>query len=257
MDHASTLPSPPSRWLLWAESRAAHEFAATLAAWPLLRLAPKGDGHPVLVLPGLVASDASTRLLRAYLRERGYDTHGWGLGRNLGPHRGVATAMLQRLDQLHERSGRRVSLVGWSLGGAYARRLAAARPDAMRNTIMLGSPLEGNPRSSNAWRLYEATSGKLADDATELAAARATVSSPMTSIYSRSDGVVAWTSSRLPSAPQVENIEVHGSHVGLGVNGAVLLAIADRLAQREGEWKPFAGRRTLMRPLYPDPDRDS
>ena len=143
MDHASTLSSPPSRWLLWAESRAAHEFAATLAAWPLLRLAPKGDGHPVLVLPGLFASDASTRLLRAYLRERGYDTHGWGLGRNLGPRRGVATAMLQRLDQLHERSGRRVSLVGWSLGGAYARRLAAARPDAMRNTIMLGSPLEG------------------------------------------------------------------------------------------------------------------
>lgn len=257
MDHVTSLPSPPPRWLLWAEPRAVHEFGATLAAWPLLRLAPKGDGHPVLVLPGLAASDASTRLLRAYLRDRGYDAHGWGLGRNLGPRQGVADAMLERVDRLHERAGRRVSLVGWSLGGAYARRLAAARPEAVRNAIMLGSPLEGHPRSSNAWRLYEAASGKRADDADELAAARARVSSPMTSIYSRSDGVVAWRASRLPPASQVENIEVIGSHVGLGVNAAVLVAIADRLAQREGEWKPFAARRSPLRLLYPDPDRAS
>lgn len=255
MNDSTTLPMPPSQWLLWAEPRAGLELATTLALWPLLHLAPAGDGHAVLVLPGLAASDDSTQLLRAYLQGRGYDVHGWGQGRNFGPRQGVSEAMFARLDRLHERSGRKVSLVGWSLGGVYARLLAAGRPEAVRGVVTLGSPLVGNPRSSNAWRLYEASSGKRVDDPEALPGWRAPLRVPMTSIYSRSDGVVAWTSSRLPVDAQTENIEVPGSHTGLGVNAPALLALADRLALAEGQWKPFAGRRTLLWPFYPDAAR--
>ena len=246
---------PPPGWLLWAEHRVGLEMAGTLAAWPLLQLAPRGDGHPVLVLPGLAASDISTQLLRTFLRWRGYEAHGWGLGFNLGPRSGVIEAMFARLDHLHASSGRKVSVLGWSLGGLYACRLAAQRPDVVRGVIALGSPLAGSPRSTDAWRLYKATSGKRIDDFAAMTAMRATVQAPVTSIYSRSDGVVAWQMCRLAPDTQTENIEVHGSHIGLGVNAPVLLAVADRLAQHEGQWNPFAGRRTLLWPFYPDPAR--
>jgi pimeloyl-ACP methyl ester carboxylesterase len=251
---SATRIDPPPRHLQWLEGRAVVEMAGTFAAWPLLALAPRGDGHAVLVLPGLVASDVSTRLLRRYLRERGYDVHGWGLGRNYGPRVGVREAMLDRLDRLREASGRKVSVVGWSLGGAYARFLAARRPEAVRNVVTLGSPIAGDARSTRARRIYELASGRRVEDAPERARIRAPLEMPSTSIWSRSDGIVAWRASRLPDTPLSENIEVVGSHLGLGVHAPVLYALADRLAQPEGAWQPFKPPLAL-RALYPDPRR--
>lgn len=248
--HTATPIVPPSPVLQMLEMRAGGELAATLAAWPLLRFAPRGDGHSVLVLPGLTAGDRSTRLLRTFLAEHGYDVHGWGQGRNLGPRPGVREAMQKQLEALHERSGRRVSIVGWSLGGAYAMRLAGKRPDLVRCAVSLGSPLSGQPRTSNAWRVYELASGKPVPARAPIGA---TPGVPMISIYSRSDGVVAWRASQL-RGPLTENIEVVSSHVGLGVNTAVLVALADRLAQAEGHWKPFVSPARL-RFLFPDPQR--
>ena len=236
--HPSSI-QPPSRLLQFLELRAGWELAVGVAALPWLRLAPPGDGHPVLVLPGLVASDASTRLLRDFLGRRGYDVHGWGLGRNYGPRPGVEDAMLAKIDQLHARSGRTVSLVGQSLGGAYARLLAAQRPDAVRSVITLGSPVTGHPRSSNAWRVYEFTSGKSAVDPRRWQQITSRPRVPTTSIYSRTDGVVAWQSSLEPASATTESIEVVSSHIGMAVHPAVLFAVAERLAQREGAWKPF------------------
>src|SRR5437764_13945789 len=115
---------PPSKTLMFLEGRALHEFGAFLGALPLLTLAPTGDGHPVLVLPGLVASDGSTRPLRTFLKSRGYAVSGWRQGRNLGLREGVQQAMIDLLEQLNDTHGRKVSLVGWSLGGLYARQLA-------------------------------------------------------------------------------------------------------------------------------------
>src|SRR5689334_7296439 len=112
---------PPSRALLLLEGRAFWELGAFAASFPLLRMAPRGDGHSVLVVPGLIASDVSTRPLRSFLKQQGYDAHGWGLGRNLGPRPGVQRAMLKQLIELHRTSGRKVSVVGWSLGGIFAR----------------------------------------------------------------------------------------------------------------------------------------
>ncbi len=234
-----TIP-PPSRLLQLLELRAGWELAAGVAALPWLRLSPQGDGHAVLVLPGLVASDASTRMLREFLKRRGYDAHGWGLGRNYGPRAGVEQAMLALIDKLHAQSGRRISLIGQSLGGVYARLLAAQRPDQVRGVITLGSPVSGHPRSSNAWRVYEFTSGTSSVDPQRWKQVTQAPRVPTTSIYSRTDGVVAWrTSVEAGQRANTENIEVISSHIGMAVHPAVLFAVADRLARPEGDWRPF------------------
>jgi pimeloyl-ACP methyl ester carboxylesterase len=239
--HATRI-APPSRLLQLLELRASWEFAAGIAALPWLRLAPRGDGHPVLVLPGLVASDVSTKLLRDFLARRGYEVHGWGLGRNYGPRPGVEDAMLATIDRLHAQTGRKLSLIGQSLGGAYARLLAAQRPDAVRSVITLGSPVTGHPRASNAWRVYEFTSGKSSVDPRRWQQVTRRPRVPTTSIYSRSDGVVAWQSSLEAASPNTESIEVVSSHIGMAVHPAVLYAVAERLAQPEGQWRPFERR---------------
>jgi pimeloyl-ACP methyl ester carboxylesterase len=244
--------APPSRLLQLLELRASGELAAGLAALPWLHLAPRGDGHPVLVLPGLIASDRSTRLLRDFLKRRGYEVHGWGLGRNYGPRPSVEEAMLATIDRLHAKSGRKVSLIGQSLGGAYARLLAAQRPDAVRCVITLGSPISGHPRSSNAWRIYEFTSGESSVDPRRWQQVTQTPRVPTTAIYSRSDGVVAWQNSVETSGPHTESIEVVSSHVGMAVHPAVLYAVAERLAQPEGQWQPFE-RRGWRAAVYPRP----
>jgi len=253
--HTTAMPriAPPSALLQLLELRATWELAAGVAALPWLRLAPKGDGHAVLVLPGLVASDVSTKMLREFLKDRGYDVHGWGLGRNYGPRPGIEQAMFETIDRLVDKSGRRISLVGQSLGGAYARLIAARRPDAVRSVITLGSPVTGHPRSSNAWRVYEFTSGKSSVDPQRWSQITQPPQVPTTSIYSRTDGVVAWRSSIDPSGlPHTENIEVVSSHIGMAVHPAVLFAIADRLAQPEGQWAPFE-RRGWRAAVYPRP----
>lgn len=254
-DAMATRPvGPPSRLLQLLEGRALWEFGATVSVWPLLSMAPKGDGHPVLVLPGLVASDLSTRVLRRFLRERGYYVHGWKLGRNLGLRDGVEKALFERLDSLNQRHGQKVSVVGWSLGGLYARVLAKHNPNSVRSVITLGSPFAGSPRSTNAWRVYEWASGQKSDDPAAHERLRGQLVVPATSIYSRTDGIVAWPSSIDVETPTSENIEVYASHLGLGVNPAVLFAVADRLAQPEGAWKPF-DRSGIRSVIYPNPAR--
>lgn len=254
---SNTDPSaPPSRRLLLLEVRAIGELAAFFSMVPLLRLAPRGDGHPVLVLPGLAASDVSTRPLRAFLNDRGYRAHGWKLGSNLGPRSGVEAKMQQRLTELARRYQRKLSVIGWSLGGVFAREMARRAPEQVRCVITLGSPFAGEPRASNAWRLYESTSGRRADDWPERERMKQPPPVPATAIFSRSDGIVAWQGCLEREGPTSENIEVEGSHCGLGHNPAVLYAIADRLAQPEGRWRPFdrSGIRGLV---YRDPRRDA
>ena len=145
MERATDCVGPPSRLLLALEVRGILELQAFFAAYPLLRRAPRGDGHPVLVLPGLAASDVSTRPLRTYLRAQGYAAHGWKQGPNHGPRPGVETGMDARLAELAGRYQRKVSLIGWSLGGVFARELARRTPALVRQVITLGSPFAGSP----------------------------------------------------------------------------------------------------------------
>lgn len=248
---------PPSLGLLLLEGRVIPELGAFVASLPLLAMAPRGDGHPVFVLPGLVASDTSTRPLRAYLKNRGYAAYGWDLGRNLGLLPGIEKRMVERIKELRKKHGRKVSLVGWSLGGIYARQLAKMVPNDVRSVITLGSPFGGNPRATNAWRLYEYTSGHKVDDRDLHMGGDVSAPPPVptTAIFSRTDGICAWQNCVEHETAQVENIEVEGSHCGLGHNPAAVFAIADRLAQPEGEWKKF-DRTGWRAKVYPDPLRN-
>src|SRR5947208_10601365 len=193
MSVATQTLAPPSRTLMFLEGRAISELGAFLGALPLLSLAPNGDGHPVLVLPGLVASDTSTRPLRSFLKNRGYVVSGWRQGRNLGLRPGVQHAMTDLVKELNDTRGRKVSLVGWSLGGLYARQLAKLMPERVRSVITLGSPFAAGPKATNAWRVYEMASGRRADkeDGRFGGSLAGTPPVPTTAIFSRTDGICA------------------------------------------------------------------
>ncbi|HET7501956.1 MAG TPA: alpha/beta hydrolase [Kofleriaceae bacterium] len=221
------------------ETRAWLEAGASLALLPLWPLAPRGDGHPVMVLPGLGAGDDSTAILRGFLRSRGYVVRRWGQGRNLGFRHGVFQRLRDRLLHLEARHGRKVSLVGWSLGGIFARELAKEVPDAVRQVISLASPFTGHPRATNAFRLYELVSGHRLGAPEIHEPLRAPPPVPTTSIWSRTDGVVSWRCSVERESPLTENIEINASHFGIGAHPLTLYVIADRLAQPEGHWQPF------------------
>ncbi len=194
------------------EAQAGPEFVSfALAAGPLLKVLRRGDGHAVLVLPGLGASDASTVPLRWFLGRLGYRTFGWGLGTNRGFSRAIDDGLDRLLSTNYEHGP--VSLVGWSLGGVHAIELARRRPDAVRSVITLGSPLLGRRHPP--------------------------LHIPTTSVYSQRDAIVTWRRSLLPEGQLRENVEVRGSHLGLGHNPAVAVVVADRLAQEPETWKPF------------------
>ncbi len=233
----------PSGWLLAFEQRAFWEFWAGVGLYPALRhLAPRGDGHPVLVIPGLGASDISTALLRKFLDDLGYATYPWELGRNKGLKDQGHAQMVRRLEQIYRKHGRKVSLVGQSLGGVYARELARELPDLVRQVISLGSPFTGHPLASTGAHLYEWLSGDRFEDMdfNRHLEMRIKPPVPTTSIYSKLDGVVAWQCSIETGQPHGESINLRGhSHIGMASAPLALYLIAERLAQPEGQWKPF------------------
>ena len=246
---------PPACLYLTDFARAVAEFGLLMAALPLGPLLPVGDGHPVLVLPGLLADDASTWTLRRILRELGYRAHGWRLGRNFGPTAATVSGLQTRLFDLHARYDCAVSVIGWSLGGIYARTLARENPAAVRQVITLGSPFRlAHERQSRARRAYNHYAHlHVLPRQFPLESGVGALPVPATSIYSRCDGIVAWQACLDAPSPCAENIAVVASHLGFGHHPAVIWAVADRLAQPSGQWTPFQPPRTL-RPLYPRPD---
>ena len=250
--------APPSALLMALEFRAFWEFGALLPAWPTLKRAPMGDGHSVIVFPGLAASDGSTYPLRRFLDSRNYTTYGWNQGANFGARAGVLESCKRQVMTAADASGKKVSLLGWSLGGVYARELAKMMPDEVRGVITLGTPFAGNPRSTNAWRIYELTSGRRAHSEHGKYDLPGAPPVPTTSLFSRTDGVVAWRGSiQSPCLVnrQTENVEVLASHIGIGVNPAAWWVVADRLAQPEGLWKPFERKPGVHGLIFPNPHR--
>jgi len=247
--HAHAQLQAPSRWLWLAEYRALYEFGFSILAAPLLLAAPRGDRHPVLVLPGFLASDASTEPMRAYLKALGYDAYGWDLGRNTGGVVRMRTKLRRRVDHIYRKTGQTVSIIGWSLGGIYARMLALDLPESVRSVITLGSPFSRDPHASNISSLYETVTGEgrtLEEKMARTIFAHAfdliagDLAMPSTSVYSKLDGIVDWRACLIRENARTENIEVVGaSHAGLGVHAPVLWAVADRLAQAEGSFTPF------------------
>ena len=253
-----TAVNPPSRMLLLLEGRAIPELFGFAASLPTLTaLAPRGDGQPVLVLPGLTTSDRSTVALRRFLRSKGFRAYGWELGLNFGPLPGIEDGLIARVEELHEKYEQKVSLVGWSLGGIYARQLGKMMPEKIRQVVSLGSPFGGDPRATNAWRVYQMASGQSVDEGHKHmgGAIHEAPPVPTTAIYSKTDGICAWQNCIERESETTENIEVKASHCGLGHHPAAVYAIADRLAQPEGEWRKFdrSGFRSMIysEPHYP------
>lgn len=240
---------PAARRVLFAREipRATGEYAGFVAARRRLRRLPKGDGHPTLVLPGFMGSDISTRALRRLLRELGYDTHAWRLGRNWGPTDQIIDGLRDRVSGLLADHGRPLTLIGHSLGGIYAREIARAAPQAVRQVITLGSPAR-RPESgtSTIAPVFQALSPMHSDRAKQADPARISepIGVPLTAIVTKSDGVVPWRTC-LVQGEQTECIEVRGSHSGLIHNPEAIGVIADRLSQPEGTWAPFRERRGI------------
>ena len=248
-----TGPRPSAALFLTEPFRALADLTALPLAAPWLATAPRGDGHGVLVLPGLLASDSSTIPLRRFLAWLGYDVRGWDLGRNRGPTEEVLAGLPRALLDHAGRTGGPVSLVGWSLGGVYARELARRHRRQIRQVITLGSPFAiTDSRQSRVHGPYQRLAHLHADGAR--LPGRDQRARPIgvrsTSVYSRWDGIVSWQACVEPESRLHQNVEVRCSHVGFGVDPATLWLVADRLAARPGQRARFRPP-LLLRPLYP------
>lgn len=248
---------PRTVYAVLEPARAVQELVSLLPTHPWLSRLPKGDGHPVITLPGYGGGNGSMALMRRYLARWGYEAHPWPLGRNMDPANtrdidgvlefmdAVVTTMGEQLYRLHEDTRQRISLVGWSLGGLYARQLAARHPDLIRQVITLGTPF-GDPRATILWpimrRLIDAPEPKPKELRHWDAMAHVPIDVPSTIIWSRSDGFVHPCIARLPESPRAETIQICSSHMGFGANPLVYYLLADRLAQPEGKWRPFAAK---------------
>jgi pimeloyl-ACP methyl ester carboxylesterase len=223
---------PPSPSGLLREARGFLEFPRLLFRFVDLAQQPRGHGEPVLVLPGYGAGDASTALLKTYLRFLGYRVSGWHLGRNSGNVPDLMPRVMKRILSMHHRSQHPVRLVGWSLGGFIAREAARERPDLIDQVITLGTPVVGGPK-------YTILAERLRRRGVDLDAMEAEIASRnsivlrtrVTALYSRYDAVVAWQACIDQSCDNIEHVEVRTTHMGFGFSPEVYMIIAQRLAK--------------------------
>lgn len=249
-DYDDPLIPPPHIALALTEAhRAAGELAALVACRRWLVNMPAGDGHGVVVMPGFLGDDGYNAPLRRYLNELGYDCRGWEQGRNLGPRGDLLDRVVEHLERVSDETGGKITLVGHSLGGIYARELAKDMPDRIRQVISLGSPFgKGRDTASYPRRLFSI----LNPDEQITIQQHVLHEPPMvptTAIYSRGDGVVNWRTSRQPGDyAHTQNIEVWGSHCGLTLNPTIWFLLAERLLQTGESWQPFE--RSSWRKLF-------
>lgn len=235
---------------------ALRDAAATLGGMLFLPLSvlalmrvPRADGHAVLVLPGFLSSDHPTLPLRAYLSALGYRSYAWELGINLGFSSKYAydieDLIEHRLKEVFLASGgRKISLVGWSLGGLYSQQLARRHPQLIRDVITMGSPISGDISQVSIWRLYEWITGMRLSDPDfqrKLKAMTAPLTEvPLTAIFNPRDGVVGPANARAPAGPLAQNIEVTAAHGGMGFDAFILYLVAHRLGHSAGAgWQPL------------------
>jgi len=200
----------------------------------------EGDGHPVLVIPGFMASDLSTNRLRQFIKKIGYTPYSWDLGRNYGSVK-LADILLAKIEKLADEKGEKISLIGWSLGGIYARQLAKRKPELIRQVITLAAPFANIEERNNATWLYELFNdrNKLSPEEEEwLEDMSSPTPVPATSLYSKQDGVLSWKACmELQEDELHQNIEVGGTHLGMGYNTKVWEIIENRLQYSEGNWE--------------------
>jgi pimeloyl-ACP methyl ester carboxylesterase len=209
-----------------------------LARFPLhafsLAMVPRGNGSPVMVIPGLMTGDGSTAMLRGFLRSINYRVHGWGGGVNRGDVVRMVRETTARVEQLAENRGEPVRLVGWSLGGVIAREIARRRPDIVHSVVTMGTPVVGGPKHTAFGPMYERAFGPGVNTIEARIAAnnRTPIRVPVTAIYSRNDNIVAWEACLDDEAAGTEHVEVRTTHSGFGFSPDVFRIVATRLARQ-------------------------
>ena len=225
--------APPARWHTLLEGRVAAEASLLMLQLPMLRLQlPKGQG-PVMVLPGFMTDDTTTWLLRRFLDSLGYSAVPWSMGVNRGRMMALLGPLIQRLEALREETGECPSLVGWSRGGTLSREIARERPDLIRSVVTLGSPVRGGVHGTSIGRWVTSETGLTPQQLNQILRERQRqpITTPITAIYSKTDGVVSWQACIDELNPTVEHKIVESSHMGLGVNAAVYRLVAKALAR--------------------------
>lgn len=236
-------PKRPSFfWYLTEPGRALTEFGLTYPYSNFNVNAKKGDGHPVLVIPGFMGSKSSTNMLRGFVEKLGYKVYDWGLGRNLGNVEDI-DRLVVRVEEITDYHKVPVSIIGWSLGGVFARQIAKEKPALIRQVITLGSPFRNVIEANNATWLYTTLFGsqKVKDlDYSLLNTFPAPAPVPTTAIYTKEDGIVPWEACMEMHEDDLhQNIQVRGSHCGLGMNSCVFMVIEDRLKYSMQNWQLF------------------
>jgi pimeloyl-ACP methyl ester carboxylesterase len=255
--HAGPRPLAQKLFLSAFEGpRIGREFVASQLLKKSLRAhsrnLPNREGHGVLVLPGFLSRDRFNQPLIKFLNSLGYVASGWKNGRNVGPRSDVLVRLTREIEFKFQLTQQKISLVGHSLGGVYARELARAMPDKVEQVITLASPFSRSQSNDSVTsKLYQtlnanqpaATGGNYLEKELPV---------PSTCVYTRSDSVIDWRSARQDAAndSKTQNIEVYGSHCGLTVNPAVWFLLTDRLAQSADQWAPF-NNDSWRRALYP------
>jgi pimeloyl-ACP methyl ester carboxylesterase len=222
-------PSGPPRRGLRGEWRVGLEVARLVAATPTLRRAPRGEGAPVVLVPGWRAPPASMLPLRNYLRFLRHDARDWELGVNVGRPERDAPRLAEQVERLAS-GGRPVTLVGWSLGGTITREAARQAPAAIAQVITYGTPVVGGPTHTIGARSYGPEESARISALIEELDAASPISVPITAIYTRRDGIVSWRACIDRASPEVRHVEVSSTHISMGFDPDVWRVIADRLA---------------------------
>ena len=224
-------PRAPSVLTTAGEGLTPFELPRLVAASPFLAMQARGNGEPVMVLPGLGASNLSTTLLRGYLSWLGYNVRGWQQGRNHGGVAELLPEVAAEVRSFRVDSGSKINIVGWSLGGVLAREVARDNPDLVSQVVTMGSPVVGGPKYTSMGARY-ARRGVDLDDIEATIAARESnpIRVPVTSIYSKRDGIVGWQASIDKYTAGADHFEVSATHLGLGISPEVFKIVARKLA---------------------------
>lgn len=226
--------APPGMMLRLLEGRAAAEAGQLMLQLPVLRLlARRGRGEPVLVLPGFMADDTSTVMLRRFLNDIGYRARGWGLGVNRHRMLDFLAPVSELVADIARDNDHPALLVGWSRGGIIAREVARDRPEIVSKVITIGTPVKGGVSVSSIGNWVRRETGLTPQEMSRLLRERQKrrIRVPVRAIYSKLDGVVAWRACIDDMNPDVEHFEISGSHTGMGFSAEVFRLLPNLLKE--------------------------
>lgn len=252
---SADLRPPKLRHSITELGRVVLEAGTSLLCSPLLKTLPKGDGHTIMTIPGFMGADGSTSLLRRFLKKQGYNAVPWGMGRNASEasadtleefmeHRAILEEEIaRRVEGEFKASGRKVTLIGWSLGGLYAVALAHRFPQWIRQVITLGTPF-GDPRGTALYSVMGRMNGSAGEvseaslaDWVEYTYSGGRLRVPVLTLFSESDGIVGKGIARCEGDPNyVTNMAVMASHVGFPFNPIVFAVIGNHLVEPHERW---------------------